>query len=74
MAIFTFDNRLPKTVTVAVEPWAQVVQLDPQSRISIDYDEPAEFDVTLEEDGSVVIGVSTSRLRITAPGFDETFG
>jgi hypothetical protein len=70
MATFIFDSLQPRTVEVANEPWAQLVQLETKARIVIDYDEPADLDVTLNEDGSVCIGISTERLRVSAPGLD----
>ncbi len=73
MATFTFDNRMPNTVTVAIEPWAQAIELESKGRIVISYEEPAGLEVTLEEDGSVVIGVMADGIHITAPGVDERF-
>lgn len=73
MATFKFDNRMPKTVTVAVEPWAQAIELESKNRIVIDYEEPAALEVTLDEDGSVTIGVTADWVHITAPGFDRRF-
>lgn len=73
MATFTFDNRMPKTVTVAIEPWAQAIELESKDRIVIDYNEPADLDVTLDDDGSVIIGVTADGVHITAPGFDKRF-
>lgn len=73
MPTFVFDNLQPRTLEVAIEPWAQLLRLETRGRIAIDYDEPAELDVTLKEDGSVCIGIATERLRITAPGFDHSF-
>ena len=74
MATFTFDNRQPRTVKVAVEPWAQALVLESMCRIVIEYDEPANLEVTLDDEGWVVICVSTRRIHITVPGFEVTFG
>ena len=73
MATFTFDNRLPKAVEVAIEPWAQLLSLESKARLVIDYDEPATLDVTLNEDGSVCIGIATERLHVSAPRFSQSF-
>lgn len=73
MATFTFDNAAPKTVTVAIEPWAVAIELESRGRIVITYDEPANLDVTLDENGSVTVGVAADGVHITAPGFDQRF-
>ena len=70
MPKFYVQNASSKTVQVAIEPWADIVELAPNAQAEFDYDDPASVAFVLTDDGPEV-NVMGDRLELSADGRNE---
>ena len=74
MARFLVENSGKKQLTVAIEPWASVEVLAPGGIAYFEYSSPGEIEFSVRDDGSVVVGVITDHVKVSANGAEKEFG
>lgn len=73
MAKFLVQNLTKKSVSLGIEPWADVEVLAPNAKAEFDYDEPADVEFALLSDGSASVSVVSNRVRVSANGGEKNF-
>jgi hypothetical protein len=73
MPKFLVHNATNKSVRVAIEPWADLVELAPQGEVHFEYDEPAKVEFSLRNDGGATVGLMSRRVKLSASGREETW-
>jgi hypothetical protein len=66
-------NATNKSLQVAIEPWADLVELAPQGEVHLEYDEPATVEFSLTNDGGAIVGLMSKRVKLSASGREETW-
>jgi hypothetical protein len=58
---------------VAIEPWADLEILSPDSKAEFYYDDPATIEFSVIGNGEVCVGVISGRVRVIANSGEKTF-
>ena len=72
MPKFLVENLTKQTISLGVEPWAGQVVLAPDGKVEFEYEDPAEVEFALLDDGPSVTVVS-DRVKWSANGEERTY-
>ena len=70
------QNLSDRPLNVAIEPWADHEIVPPDGRITfeyLEYDEPAEIEFAVRQDGSVIAVVFSDIVKVAGPSGEKLF-
>ena len=73
MPKFLFLNRSEKTISLGIEPWADVEELADAENVEFEYTEPAVVEIVVHSDGTATVVVDAERVVFRAKGRERTF-
>jgi hypothetical protein len=73
MAKFLVENLTDKPLELAIEPWADLEILAPKARAVFEYEEPAELEFAIMQDGSALVAIVSGYIKVSANGGEKTF-
>jgi hypothetical protein len=73
MPKFLVENLSAKSVSLGIEPWADLEVLAPGARAEFEYEEPAEIAFSLQDNDEACVSIVSDRIKVVANGGEKTF-